>query len=138
MRNDVTDVHGDTAEVAVKWPPPRCGGPRRQGCGESDEGPALPARVVQVPRLRFLAARTVSHGQQSGNGQHQPVATHADQGSPRSAAFSYHTRVPDRFEAPEALLNPVAAGIQVGFRLRHRRVGQQHPGLRLTVGLPRD
>ncbi len=44
-------------------------------------------------------------------------------------------RVPDGFQAPEALLNPVAAGIQGGLRLCYRRVGQQHPGLLLTHGV---
>ena len=41
----------------------------------------------------------------------------------------------DGFQDMEALLNPVAPGIQGGLRLRHRRVGQQHPRLRLSVGL---
>ncbi len=97
-------------------------------------GPAqAPGR--QVPRLRFLAARAVGHGQQGGNRQHQPVAAHT-RGVQAARLVPLPTqRVPDGLQAPEALLNPVAAGIQGGLRLRHRRVGQQHPGLRLTVGV---
>ena len=54
---------------------------------ECDEGPAAAARVSSgaAHADRLLAAGLV------------PLPTH---------------RVPDRFEAPEALLNPVAAGIQ--------------------------
>ena len=57
---------------------------------------------------------------------------------PGTAAFSYHTRVPDSLQTPEALFDPVAAGIQGGLRLRHRGVGQQHPGLPLTIGVPHN
>ena len=93
-------------------------------------GPAQ-AAGQQVARFRFLAARAVGHGQQGGNRQHQPMAAHT--GGVQAARL-----VPlpaDGLQAPEALLNLVAAGIQGGLRLRHRRVGQQHPGLRLTVGV---
>ena len=41
----------------------------------------------------------------------------------------------DGLEAPEALLNPVAAGIPGGLRLGHRGIGEQYPGLRLTIGV---
>ena len=57
---------------------------------ESDAGPVPTARVdsgaagvlpaqsagLPVACLRVLAARTVGHGQQGGNRQHQPVAAH--------------------------------------------------------------
>ena len=93
-------------------------------------GPAQ-APGCPVAGLRFLAARAVGHGQQGGNRQHQPVAAHA-----RGIQAARLVPLPaDGFQAPEALLNPIAAGIQGGLRLCHRRVGQQHPGLRLTVGV---
>ena len=96
-----------------------------------------PAQVPGLPvaSLRVLTARTVGHGQQSGNRQHQPVAAHTG-GVPAAGLVPLPTqRVPDGLQAPEALLNPVAAGIQGGLRLCHRGIGQQHSGLRLTVGV---
>ena len=39
----------------------------------------------------------------------------------------------DEGPTPRARVGSGAAGVH---RLRHRRVGQQHPGLRLTVGVP--
>ena len=112
---------------------------------ESDAGPAPTARVdsgaagvhpaqapgLPVAGLGFLPARAVGHGQQGGNGQHQPVAAHA-----RGIQAARLVPLPaDGLQTAEALLNPVAAGIQGGLRLRHRRIGQQHPGLRLPVGV---
>ncbi len=88
----------------------------------------------QVACLGFLPARAVGHGQQGGNRQHQPVAAHTD-----GVQAARLVPLPaDGLQAPEPLLNPIAAGIQGGLRLRHRRVGQQHPGLGLTVGLQHD
>ena len=109
---------------------------QRRSLGRSQLG-RRPAQAPggQVPRLRFLAARAVGHGQQGGNRQHQPMAAHA-RGVQAARLVPLPTQgVPDGLHPPEALLNPVAAGIQGGLRLRHWRVGQQYPGLRLTVGL---
>ena len=85
----------------------------------------------QVARRGFLPARAVEHGQQDGNRQHQPVAGHAPPGpAARLVPFPAYC-----FQPARALFNPVAAGIQGGFRQRHRGVGQQYPRLRLIVGL---
>ena len=82
-------------------------------------GPAQAAGLPVAGR-RFFAARAVGHGQQGGNRQHQPVAAHA-----RGIQAARPVPLPaDGFQAPEALLNPVAAGIQGGLRLGHWRVGQ--------------
>ncbi len=76
-------------------------------------GPAqAPGR--QVPRLRFLAARTVGHGQQSGNRQHQPVAAHTGGVQAARLVPLPTQRVPDGLQAPEALLNPIAQAYRVG------------------------
>ena len=94
--------------------------------GGPAQAPGLP-----VAGLGFLPARAVGHGQQGGNGQHQPVAAHA-----RGIQAARLVPLPaDGFQTAEPLFDPVAAGIQGGLRLRHRRVGQQHPGLRLPVGV---
>ena len=102
-------------------------------------GRAAQAAGCQVAGLRVLAARAVGHGQPGGHRQHQPVAAHTGYplgGVPAARLVPLPTqRVPDGFQAPEALFDPVAAGIQGGLRLCHRGVGQQHPGLRLTVGV---
>ena len=76
-----------------------------------------PAQVPGLPvaGLGFLPARAVGHGQQGGNGQHQPVAAHA-----RGIQAARLVPLPaDGLQTAEALLNPVAAGIQGGLRLRH-------------------
>ena len=64
----------------------------------------------QVPRFCFFPARAVGHGQQGGHSQHQPVAAHAD----RVRAAGLVPSPADGLQAPEALLNPVAAGNRVG------------------------
>ncbi len=61
-------------------------------------------KLIPLAGLRFLAARAVGHGQPGGNRQHQPVAAHAD----RVPAARLVPLPADGFQAPEALLNPVA------------------------------
>ena len=99
-------------------------------------GRSAQAAGRQVARLGFLPARAVGYGQPGGNRQHQPMAAHAGYPLGGLQAAGLVPLPADGLQAPEALLNPVAAGIQGGLRLRHGRVGQQYPGLRLTVGLP--
>ena len=83
------------------------------------------------PGAGARAAGAVGYGQQGGNRQHQPMA--ACRGGVQAARL---VPIPaDGLQAPEALLHPIAAGIPGGLRMRHRRVGQQHPGLRLAVGV---
>ena len=65
-------------------------------------------------------------------GVHPPQAR-AEVGAGRRVLCHFQPTVL-RSQKP-SLLNPVAAVLQGGLRLRHRRVGQQHPGLRVTVGL---
>ena len=103
---------------------------RLLGRSQRGGGPTQ-AAGFPVAGLRVLAARAVGHGQQGGNRQHQPMAAHT-RGVPAAGLVPLPAY---RFEAPEALFDPIAAGIQGGLRLRHRGVGQQHLGLRLTVGL---
>ncbi len=62
------------------------------------------------------------------------MAAHADRAP--SAGFVPHPAY--GLHAPEAVFNPVAAGIQSGLRQRYLRVGQKHPAQRLTVGVQHD
>ena len=70
-------------------------------------GRASQVAGCQVAGLRFLAARAVGHGQQGGHRQHQPVDR-----VPAAGLVPLPTQgVPDGLQAPEALLNPVAAPV---------------------------
>ena len=114
--------------VAAGWQRRPLGRSHTQGV---PGGGLAQAAGLPVAGLRFLAARAVGHGQQGGHRQHQPVAAHPG-GVPAARLVPLPA---DGFQAPEALLDPVAAGIQGGLRLCHRGVGQQYPGLLLTVGV---
>ena len=70
-----------------------------------------------MPHLGFLAARTVGHSQHSGEGQHQPVAAHTRSKGPRVQAAGLVPLPAYGLQAPEALLNPVSAGLQGGLRV---------------------
>ena len=87
-------------------------GRRQLGRGPA-QTPGLP-----VAGLRVLVARAVGHGQQGGHRQHQPVAAHT-RGIPAARLVPLPAY---GLQAPEALLNPVAAGIQGGLRFCHRGV----------------
>ena len=130
--------------IGIGGPAPRVAGPKAAG---ATVGGSVRSGRLQRGRIACVAGRVMLRTEAAGcqvaiasTSQWRPTRTKGPHGlsrplQPGTATFSYHTRVPYGPQAPEALLNPIAAGMQGGLRLCHRGIGQQHPGLRLTVGL---
>ena len=87
-----------------------------------------------MDRLHLVHAPEVGVGPQllvAGHGQHEGVPGHAH-GVPPARALPLPATL---LAAPEALLDPVAAGVQGRVGVRRQGVGQQKPGLPLALGV---
>ena len=102
-------------------------------------GLGIGRRAAQLARSQaagagLLVAGAIGDGQERGHGQDQQVPGHAH--GVRTARAAPLPAAP--LETPEALFDPVAAGVEGGLGVPGRGIGQQDPGLLAVLVVQHD